>query len=511
MLKPMEKHQPYITERGAGILLHITSLPSNFGIGDVGPQAIRFADFLAQSGQKYWQLLPLNPTSAETGHSPYSSISSMAGNTLLISPETLVRDGILSKTDLKKFALPSSNKVSYSAAEKAKQELFRIAYANFQQGEFSALKKEFKKFITKESAWLDDFATYVVLKNHHDDKPWYEWPTGYKKRKPVAVSSFVEKNHDAIEYVQWLQFIFHHQWKELKQHCESINIRLFGDLPFYVSHDSVDVWSNPGIFKLDKSGYMSGVAGVPPDYFNDEGQRWGMPVFRWDVLKENQYEWWLQRLQKNMEFYNLLRLDHFRAFADYWEVPAKEATAKKGKWRPGPGASFFESAREQFNDLPFVAEDLGDINDAVYKLRDEFELPGMRVLQFAFDEHMAESPYIPHNYTPNSVVYTGTHDNNTTRGWYRKDADKASIKRLIDYAQRDVQEQNVHDVLAQIAYGSVANTVILPLQDVLGLTESARMNMPASTKNNWLWRMDHDMLGNDVIKKLSRWVKTYGR
>ena len=511
MTRSNENKNQFIRERGAGILLHITSLPSRFGIGDLGPAAFDFADFLHRSKQKYWQLRPLNPTSSETGHSPYSSVSAMAGNTLLISPELLMIDGLLNSKDIRDNKIPVSDRVDYAEAEEVKKKLFRIAYQNFVNLNSARLTKQFEKFNLQEAYWLDDFALYTALKKYHNGKPWYQWVTAFKNRKPEALKKFALEHANEMQYAQWLQFIFHKQWAALRSYCDDREIKLFGDLPFYVSHDSVDVWTDPDTFNLNRSGEMIEVAGVPPDYFNSNGQRWGMPVFQWDVLKKSRYGWWMERLRKNMEFYDILRLDHFRAFADYWSVPAQEKTAKKGKWKPGPGAAFFKNAQDEFGKLPFVAEDLGEINAAVYELRDKFHLPGMRVLQFAFGEDMPASEYIPHNYTPNSIVYTGTHDNNTTRGWYRKDADRNSLKRLIDYSQRDVHEKNVHDIVAQLAYGSVANTVILPFQDVVGLDESARMNTPASTKNNWMWRMSKDMMNESIVKKLSRWVVTYRR
>lgn len=501
----------FIRERGAGILLHITSLPSKFGIGDMGPEARTFADFLKRSGQKYWQLLPLNPTSAASGHSPYSSVSSMAGNTLLISPEMLADDELLDKRSLRQNIMPPSNKVSYKDVERIKNELLGKAYANFLKGKFSSLKKQFDNFCTQQSFWLDDYALYVVVKQQHNGSAWFQWPAAFRLRNEKALASFSDNHTDALDYIRWQQFIFFRQWQALKRYCQRAGIKLFGDLPFYVSYDSADVWSQPEIFSLDKKGNMMGVAGVPPDYFNNNGQCWGMPVFRWDVLKQKKYHWWIQRLRKNMELFDLLRLDHFRAFADYWEVPASEKTAINGTWKPGPGAAFFNAIQKEFKKLPFVAEDLGEINQAVYDLRDRFGLPGMRVLQFAFGDTMPESEYIPHHYIHNCVVYTGTHDNNTTRGWHHRDADKATLKRLADYSAKEVHEENVHEVMTQLAYASVANTVILPLQDVLGLDSSARMNTPASIKGNWLWRFTPGMLKVSVERALRRLTVLYNR
>jgi 4-alpha-glucanotransferase len=502
---------PFIRERAAGILLHITSLPSSFGIGDVGPEAYAFVDFLKRSGQKYWQLLPLNPTTVNAGHSPYSSISSMAGNTVLISVDLLARDGLLDKRSLRQYIIPNTGKVAFEEAAHIKQDLLKDAHATFLGGNFTIGKKLFEMFCEQQAFWLDDYALYVVLKQHHKGGAWFQWPAEFKLRKEKALVSFSNNNADTITYIKWLQFVFATQWHELKLYCRRAGIKLFGDLPFYVSHDSADVWSHPEFFSLDKKGNLAGVAGVPPDYFNKNGQRWGMPVFRWDVLKQQRYAWWMQRLRKNMELFDLLRLDHFRAFSDYWEVPAKSKTAINGKWKPGPGTAFFKAAQKEFGKLPFIAEDLGEINQAVHTLRDTFSLPGMRILQFAFGDNMPSSDYIPHNYIPNCIAYTGTHDNNTTRGWYRKDADKATLKRITDYSGKDVHEKNVHRVLGQLAYASIANTVILPLQDVLGLDESARMNTPASTKNNWQWRFQRGALNSSIEKLLGNWTQLYKR
>ncbi|HYG20783.1 MAG TPA: 4-alpha-glucanotransferase [Ohtaekwangia sp.] len=505
------KQKPFIEQRGAGILLHISGLPSAFGIGDLGPEAYRFADFLQRSRQKYWQVLPLNPTTAAAGYSPYSAVSAMAGNALLISPEKLADEGLLNRSILRQYMIPSAGKVDFRKAEQAKEKLFADAYSNFNNGSFASLQKRFMTFSKREAYWLDDYALYEVIKKSQQGKPWYAWPDDLKKRKKTALERFTRENAAGLDYERWLQFIFSWQWADLKKYCAGAGIRFFGDLPFYLSYDAADVWSQRELFSLDSAGNPKGVAGVPPDYFNKNGQRWGMPVFRWDVLKETNYAWWMQRLRKNTELYDILRLDHFRAFSDYWEVPAKEKTAVKGQWKPGPGASFFKRAEQDLQHLPFVAEDLGEITEDVYILRDKFDLPGMKVLQFAFGDNMPTSEHAPHNYIPNSVAYTGTHDNNTTRGWYRKDADRATLKRLVDYADRDVRESTVHLVMGQLAYASVANTVILPMQDVLGLDESARMNTPASLKNNWLWRMEKGALTLGIQNLLKKWTVTYNR
>jgi malto-oligosyltrehalose synthase/4-alpha-glucanotransferase len=497
--------------RGAGILMHITSLPSPFGVGDLGPEAYNFADFLARSGQKYWQLLPLNPTGPEQNYSPYSSVCSMAGNTLLISPELLVDAGLLTQDDLKQSFLPAKEKTDYKAAQELKNKLLCKAYQNFKHGTFTSLCRQFTQFCKNEAYWLNDFALYIAQKQHLNNLPWYQWPTDFRQRKTASLKRFAVQNDAEIDQVKWLQFIFQLQWSALKDHCNISNIQLFGDLPFYVSHDSVDVWANPDSFCLDSEGQMSGIAGVPPDYFNADGQLWGMPVYRWDVMKARGYDWWIGRLRKNMQLFDLLRLDHFRAFSAYWDVPAGEDTAKNGKWKQGPGSDFFRAVKAALDELPFVAEDLGDIDAPVFNLRDEFEFPGMKVLQFAFGDELPDSLYIPHNYQENYLVYTGTHDNNTTVGWYNTDTNKSVRKQIEQYTGQSAKAKNIHDVLARVAYASTAKIAILPMQDVIGLDENSRMNDPASATNNWGWRLLEQYLTNDVEEKLHEWVRLYNR
>jgi len=500
-----------VNERGAGILLHITSLPSPFGIGDLGPQAKAFADFLHKSRQKYWQLLPINPTEGGQGHSPYSATSSMAGNTLLISPELLVAEGLLNQEDLHPYYLPQEGKTDYSAAEQVKTALFDKAWSAFKEGKAVGLQSDFQVFCQKEQAWVNDFACYALLKKQNEGKPWYEWPEPYKLRDEKSIKDLQQLHEEELEKNKWLQFIFFRQWHALKQYCNQRNIQLIGDLPFYVSYDSADVWTHRDIFKLDEEGNRLGLAGVPPDSFSADGQLWGMPVFRWDVLKERNYGWWIERLRKNIELFDMVRLDHFRAFADYWEVPAGEETARNGEWVPGPGADFFNVVRAQLGSLPFVAEDLGDINQDVLDLRDEFKLPGMKILQFAFGDDNGTSDYLPHNYSQNFIVYTGTHDNNTTRGWYRQEASEQVRKNMVEYVGRDLGEDDIPGLLCRMAYASVANTAIIPLQDVLGLDEIARMNTPASGENNWGWRLLPGQITRTTADTLRRWTRIYNR
>lgn len=505
-IKKLTVEQP----RGAGILLHISSLPSLFGIGDLGPEAEKFAEFLSQSGQRYWQTLPLNPTGEDQGYSPYSSASGMAGNPLLISPEKMVKDGLISAHDLKKFHVGNYGKVNYKEAGLIREVLFEKGFRAFLGTNTNHTL--FREFCKREAWWLDDYALYVVLKDHHDNKPWYEWPAPYKHRQAKALGDINRFHMERVNKVKWLQYLFYKQWRELKAYCNNLNIRMFGDLPFYVSYDSVDVWAHPGIFRLDHGRNMTGVAGVPPDYFNAQGQLWDMPVFRWDVLRKKNYDWWVDRVRKNFELFDLVRLDHFRAFVSYWEVPAGEKTAVNGKWRRGPGTDIFRVLNEKLGKLALVAEDLGDVDASVYALRDELKLPGMKVLQFAFGENMTTSDHIPHNYTPNFVVYTGTHDNNTTVGWWLKDTRQDTRMNLKQYVDEPGINQNtIHQVLGKMAYASVAQTVILPLQDILGLDESARMNTPASVKLNWLWRLKSGQLLPVFKNQLLKWARLYNR
>ncbi|GAB2563753.1 hypothetical protein GCM10027085_64610 [Spirosoma aerophilum] len=498
-------------ERSAGILMPITSLPSPFGVGDFGPEATTFADFLARSGQSYWQVLPLNPVAANCGYSPYSATSSMAGDPLLISPALLAKEGYLEEGDLHAHIQPITQQVDYDTASRIKKELLTKAWQTAKDKQTASQKREFERFCQQEAYWLDDYALYAVIKDHHNDDSWTLWPDELKLRQRSAVSRFRNGQTDAIRKVQWLQFIFDKQWRSLKAYCNGLGIKLFGDLPFYMSYDSVDVWAHPDLFTLDKDGNMTCVAGVPPDYFNANGQRWGMPIFRWDKLKKQDYAWWVARIRKNMERYDRLRLDHFRAFASYWEVPADEETAINGEWIPGPGADFFKVLQRELGELPFIAEDLGKIDKAVYDLRDEFGLPGMKVIQFSFGDNMPETVNSLHHHTPNSIAYTGTHDNNTIRGWYRQDAGHEHRRQLERYVGHPVSEENVHQVLARMVYASVANVTILPMADVLGLDESARINTPASTARNWTWRIVPEQVNAAVEEQLREWVTVYDR
>lgn len=488
--------------RGAGVLLHISSLASPFGIGDLGGESRRFADFLQRCHQKYWQILPLNPIEKGQFYSPYSATSSMAGNELFISPELLAEDGLLEQDELLHFHLPQSGITLYEDAERVKDELFNKAWKNFKNGNNDALHTAFENF--KNTGWLHDYALFSTLKSLHNQAPWYEWPDKYKNRDKAALEKLEDEHGDKIEQKKWLQFMFSKQWTSLRKYCQKRGIKFLGDMPFYVSHDSVDVWSNKAIFKLDNESNMAGIAGVPPDYFNEDGQLWGMPVFNWDTAKEQTYAWWLERIRANIALCDEIRLDHFRAFSSYWEVSSGEATAKNGEWKTGPGEDFFKFLERELGSLPFIAEDLGEIDSAVEGLRDQFQLPGMKILQFAFGDDLINSPYIPHNFHHNYIVYTGTHDNNTTRGWYREEGSQYH-NQIAQYVGRAFQEDDIAEIMRRLAMGSIANTAVLPLQDVLGLDEVARMNTPGAAENNWLWRL----LPDQIHPEAEQWLQTF--
>jgi malto-oligosyltrehalose synthase/4-alpha-glucanotransferase len=498
-------------DRSAGILVHISSLASPFGIGDLGPESFAFADFLNRSNQRYWQLLPLNPTEAAQGNSPYSALSSRAGNPDLISPELLKAEGLLEDIDLTAYHLPQDGKADYEKAEQIKQELLQKAYAMFAASPEIFPTEDFEEFCSKNAEWLHDFALYMVLRSKHESKPWIEWDEAFKMRDEQALKTLQEEDEDQIRYFKWVQYTFDKQWKSLKLYCNERDIHLLGDMPFYVSYNSSDVWAHRNLFLLDEEGKITGIAGVPPDAFSDDGQLWGMPVFNWEVLKEQNYQWWVDRLRKNVELFDLVRLDHFRAFADYWVVPGGEKTAVKGEWKLGPDAAFFNIVKEALGGLPFIAEDLGKSSPAVFRLRDEFELPGMKVLQFAFDESMSTSDFIPHNFVQNFIVYTGTHDNNTTLGWFRKEIDESTRGRLQEYVGYALDESNAYQAMAKMAFASVAKTAILPVQDVLNLDESTKMNSPGSGENNWTWRLLPGQLTKDAEKQLKYWTNLYNR
>ena len=494
-------------KRSSGILLHITSLPSSFGIGDVGPAAYDFVDFLADSGQHYWQILPLNPTDEAYSHSPYSSFSAFAGNPLLISPELLQEEGYV---DLDKIPKPkdiSKEKVHFSAVEKYKEQLLEAAFRSFKKGK---KKTDFRRFCKKHDSWLDNFSLYKALRKKYNKAAWFSWPVDLRDRQPEAIRKAEKELAEDIEKEKFIQYLFFSQWESLVEYAHKKQIRFFGDIPFYVNHDSADCWANSAYFKLDDEKMPTKVSGVPPDYFSETGQLWGTPVYDWKALQANDFDWWVNRINQNLLLFDLVRLDHFRAFAAYWEVPAGEETAINGKWVKSPGNKFFGLLKKRYPKMPLIAEDLGSLDEPVYRLLEKFHFPGMKVLHFAFGEDRSDNPYLPFNHVPNSVVYSGTHDNNTSRGWY-KTASKVEKKHLQDYTVQKVTLKNVHEVLHRMALNSVAKLAIVPLQDVLGLGEDAIMNTPGTTKNNWTWRATAEQIPHRQVDELKKLNEVYGR
>lgn len=497
------------TNRAAGLLLHVSSLPSRFGIGDLGPEAFRFADFLHGAGQKVWQMLPLNPIDKAHGYSPYSALSAFAGNPLLISPELLAGEKWLDPTDFPDVDTDDSWQVRYPDVTALKSGLLRKAWLRFQADQ--AAQTDFDAFCSEQSGWLTDYALYMAIRGSRDHAPWTSWPEELRNRDESAISRARQEYADEIRYHQWLQYVFFRQWDGLKHYCHFRNIHLMGDLPFYVSYDSADVWLNPALFKLDESGGLTGVAGVPPDAFSETGQLWGTPVYDWQVSEESGHAWWIERLRQNTEMFDFVRLDHFRAFYDFWEVPGTEQSAENGRWEKGPGKAFFDAVEAELGALPFVAEDLGDINAGTRQLRDELKLPGMKVLHFAFGKGAAETDHAPHHHERNYVVYAGTHDNNTTVGWFNGELDDEGRRLVSDYVGYPVTEENVAEVFGNLAYASVCDVAIIQVQDLLHLNEQSRMNFPGKSAGNWVWKLRRGQLDKRLESNLLRKTLRYDR
>ncbi len=496
--------------RESGILLHITSLPSRFGIGDLGPGAYRFADFLRRAGQRLWQVLPLCPTDPIHGNSPYNSTSAFAGNVLLISPESMVREGFLRSADLKGAPAFPEGKTDYPAVSRFKQRLFNRAFERFGK---SGRKHEedFAAFCDGNSRWLDDYALFVVLKGRHRGRAWNEWPRRLRDREQEALREAKAAFKGEMEREKFLQFIFDRQWRNLKRYMNHAGIQVIGDLPIYVHQDSADVWCNPGCFMLDRNKRPAFVAGVPPDYFSRTGQLWGNPLYRWDVLKRGRYRWWIHRLAHNLERFDMVRIDHFRGFVAFWRVPAGSRTAVHGRWVKAPAEDFFRTLLKRIPGQKLIAEDLGFITPDVTRVLEETGIPGMRVLLFAFEEGMERSPHAPHNHVKNCVVYTGTHDNNTVRGWFENDAGIDEKMRLFRYLGHTVKPEDVHREFIRMAMTSPADRAVIPMQDVLGLGEEARMNRPSIRTGNWQWRLKRGQTGRGIALYLKKLTSRCGR
>ncbi len=503
--------------REAGILLHPTSLPGNYGIGELGSQAEAFLDFLTESGIRLWQILPLGPTGY--GNSPYQTLSAFAGNPLLISIEYLVRDGLLSPSFLPETPDFPEERVDFGRVIPFKTHLLQQAFQTFRNGSFPQLNREFEQFCHRYQHWLEDYALYRALKDHFGGCAWTDWPPALIRREASALQSKRSELALQIEAIRFEQFLFYRQWWAIRHRAGEQRIKIIGDIPIFLAHDSADVWAHQDYFYLDENGQPLVVAGVPPDYFSETGQRWGNPLYRWDVMAEENYAWWIQRFRAIFDLVDIVRIDHFRGFEAYWEVPAEEETAIHGRWVKGPGAHFFQVLQQHIGDLPIIAEDLGVITEEVIALRDQFEFPGMRVLQFAFSDDEDARFFQPHNYPRNCVVYTGTHDNDTCVGWFHGDdlssstrtPEEIQAERLRAKKYMNTEGEEIHWDFIRLAFASVANTAIVPLQDVLGLGSEARMNLPGRPDGNWEWRFQARALTPEIKNRLRELVDLYER
>jgi 4-alpha-glucanotransferase len=493
--------------RASGVLLHVTSLPSPYGIGDVGPAARAWIDRLHDAGQTWWQSLPLGPTGY--GNSPYQPLSSFAGNVLLISPDDLVADGLLGTSDIAGSSF-SKTGVDYDGVSSFKQDLLQRVWANFRTGAGREMKLAYEQFRDEQAHWLNDYGLFRSLKAKHQGASYLEWPADLVRRSPAAVDCARRELACQIDQVCLAQFLLFRQGQSLKKYARAKGVQLIGDLPFFVSPDSSDVWANPELFLLNEDYRPRFVGGVPPDYFSSEGQLWGNPVYDWDALRRTGCRWWIDRARALLAHVDLIRLDHFRGFAAAWHVPAGASTARSGQWIPGPGAELFRAVHKELGALPFLAEDLGIITPDVDALREQFHLPGTRVLQFAFDGRN-DNPHLPHNYAPNTVVYTGTHDNNTTRGWFEElpSDQQESVWR---YLERPGGESgDAAPALLRLAWTSAAALALAPLQDLLNFGSEARMNVPGRAEGNWRWRCSPDMLAAPAFQRLRELTETSNR
>ncbi|MDH3744062.1 MAG: 4-alpha-glucanotransferase [Acidobacteriota bacterium] len=486
-----------LQERASGVLLHPTSLPGPWGIGDLGSSALQFLDWLASAGQSVWQILPLGPPAG--GDSPYGATSSFAGNPLLISPGSLIDQGLLPKTAVDGAAPGAGSPIDFTRVPAAKDALLRRSWAHVE--ETGSLRAELEAFETgaENRTWLGDWSLYAALKHENRQRPWTDWPADLRERKKDALEAARERLRKEIRFQTYLQFLFSRQWASLHDHAHNLGIRILGDLPIYPAADSAEVWAHQELFELDDTGHPTAVAGVPPDAFTADGQFWGNPLYRWETSREECFSWWIDRLEWSLRQVDLLRLDHFRGFAAYWRIPATAKTAREGAWVEGPGADLFLAIEDKLGKLPLISEDLGVITPDVVELRERFGLPGMKVLQFASED--PDSDHLPRHHTRSSVVYTGTHDNDTTRGWFEA-LDRKKRLQVLDVF--DAQEKNVPWAMTRAAFGSIARLAIVPAQDLLGLGSEARMNTPGIADGNWSWRLEEGQLDATLARRLRR-------
>lgn len=487
--------------RRSGILLHPTSLPGPYGIGDLGPSAYGFVNWLHDAGQRLWQVLPLGPTGY--GDSPYQSFSAFAGNPLLISPDHLRETGLLEEADFADAPNFPTDHVDFGSVQPWKRALLRAAFDRFKSGDQSQLDS----WAAENSAWLEDYALFIAIKEHLGNGPWIEWPDDLRRRDEAALNQYRTDLADEIAFQKFLQFVFFQQWSALREYAHSKDVAIIGDIPIFIAHDSADAWTHRDLFYINSDGSLEIQAGVPPDYFSETGQLWGNPLYRWDRMKQQGYSWWVARFQSIFSLVDMVRLDHFRGFEAYWAVPGDAPNAIEGEWRPGPGPDLFRTLREVLGPLPIIAEDLGVITPEVVALREEFDYPGMRILQFAFTGD-TKSNFLPHNFEPNTVAYTGTHDNDTTRGWFDS---LVGAERERALAYLDTSPSQVTRSMMRAIVASVADTVVAPMQDVLDLGTETRMNLPGRVGGYWQWRMTTDQLTDEDQQWLAQIATLYER
>ncbi len=494
--------------RSCGVLVHPTSFPSRYGIGDMGAGAYNFIDFLVTSRQSIWQILPLGPTGF--GDSPYQSFSAFAGNPLLIDPDQLVENDFLPATYVERIPDLPSNKVDFGRVIRFKLDLLDEAYRYFSDNAAGEQLSQLEQFKLEHRGWLGDYALFMALKEYHIENEggvWNAWPEGISRRLQDDIKQWSIKLSERVRFHEFTQFLFFKQWLALKKYANDHGITIIGDAPIFVAFDSADVWANPEIYYLNDSGSPTVIAGVPPDYFSETGQRWGNPLYRWEIMAQDNYKWWSERLRMVFNQVDIVRIDHFRGFEAYWEIPADEPTAVIGRWVNGPNIPFFETMRNSLGELPIIAEDLGVITPEVEAMRDKFEFPGMKILQFAFGGER-NSNFLPHNFGRNCVVYTGTHDNETTLGWYRNSSvdEKDHMRRYMASDGSDIAWDMI-----RLAYASVADTVVIPLQDLMSLGNEARMNYPGKVGGWWTWRYTEEMLTDSILDRIRELVELFSR
>lgn len=493
--------------RSSGVLLHPTSFPSRFGIGDLGLEAYKFIDFLEQTYQQYWQVLPLGPTGY--GNSPYMCYSALAGNYLLISPDKLLDEGLLAGEDFANLPGFPTHTVDFEQITPIKLALLKKASENFKVKASPIQQKEFEGFCDSKAYWLDNYALFMALKDSQGGASWYTWEPQLAKREPEALNQAQHQLSEEIFYYKFIQYEFFRQWSNLKSYANMRGIEIIGDIPIYVAHDSADVWANPEIFSLDEeTGEVALMAGVPPDYFSATGQLWGNPVYNWEELQKQDFKWWVQRFEAMLDYVDIIRIDHFRGFEAFWAVEKGEETAMNGEWIKGLGEELFDTIKQKLGKLPVLAEDLGVITPEVEELRDKYEFPGMKILQFAFGSDPG-NPFLPFNYPRNAVVYTGTHDNDTTVGWFKTGSDYE--KQNLELYLGSISPDGVHWDLIRLALSSIANQAIIPLQDILGLGNEARMNFPSTAEGNWAWRYRSELLTDELSDRLKVLTRLNGR